>query len=98
MEQTSLKQLINEMQDLKKTKIFNNSLKAIDECIDLAYAKLEIEKEQIIDAGNSCALKQHLHSDKINKMTESEIRQFAKEEHLTFGEQYYNETFTQSSE
>ena len=71
MEQTSLKQLINEMQDLKKTKIFNNSLKAIDECIDLAYAKLEIEKEQIIDAGNSCALKQHLHSDKINKMTES---------------------------
>ena len=63
MEQTSLKQLINEMQDLKKTKIFNNSLKAIDECIDLAYAKLEIEKEQIIDAGNSCA--------KINKMTET---------------------------
>ena len=98
MEQTSLKQLINEMQDLKKTKIFNNSLKAIDECIDLAYAKLEIEKEQIIDAGNSCALKQHLHSAKINKMTESEIRQFAKEEHLTFGEQYYNETLTQSSE
>ena len=63
MEQTSLKQLINEMQDLKKTKIFNNSLKAIDECIDLAYAKLEIEKEQIVDAGNSCA--------KINKMTET---------------------------
>ena len=95
MKKTSLKQLINEMQDLKKTKIFNNSFKAIDDCIDLAYANLEIEKEQIIEAGNSCALKQHLHNDRINKMTESEIRQFAKEEHLTFGEKYYNETYTQ---
>ena len=53
----------------------------------------EIEKEQIIEAGNSCALKQHLHSDKINKMTESELRQFAEEDVLTFGEEHYNETY-----
>lgn len=98
MKKTPLKQLIDEMQHLKKTKIFNNSFKAIDDCIDLAYAKLEIEKEQIIESGNSCALKQHLHNDRINKMTESELKQFAKEKHSTFGEQYYNETYTQSSE
>jgi hypothetical protein len=54
---------------------------------------LEMEKQQIIDAGNSCALKQHLHIDKMIKMSESEIIQFAEEEHLTFGEEYYNETF-----
>ena len=54
---------------------------------------LEMEKQQIIEAGNSCALKQHLHNDKINKMSESEIRQFAEEEHLTFGEEHYKETF-----
>jgi hypothetical protein len=54
---------------------------------------LDMEREQLIDCGNSCALMQHIHIDKINKMTESEIRQFAEEEHLTFGEQYYNETF-----
>lgn len=53
----------------------------------------DIERKQIIECGNSCAIKQHLHIDKINKMTESEIRQFAEEEHLTFGEEYYNETF-----
>jgi len=53
----------------------------------------EMEKEQLIDCGNACALLQYIHIDKINKMTESEIRQFAEEEHLTFGEQYYNETF-----
>lgn len=54
---------------------------------------LEMEKKQIIDAGNCCALEQHLHSDRINKMSESEIRKFADEKHLTFGEQYYKETF-----
>ena len=53
----------------------------------------EMEKQQIIDAGNICALKQHLHYDRINKMSESQIRKFAEEEHLTFGEEYYNETF-----
>jgi hypothetical protein len=62
------------------------------EC-NIFYKAKEMEKEQIIRAGNSCALKQHLHNDKINKMSESEIRQFAEEEHLTFGEQYYNQTF-----
>lgn len=54
---------------------------------------LDMEREQLIDCGNSCALMQHIHIDKINKMTESELRQFAEEEHLTFGEEYYNETF-----
>jgi hypothetical protein len=53
----------------------------------------EMEKEQIIEAGNSCALKQHLHNDRINKMTESELRQFAEEDALTFGEEFYNETY-----
>ena len=53
----------------------------------------EMEKQQIIDCGNSCALKQHLHSDRINKMSESELRQFAEQDDLTFGEEYYNENF-----
>jgi hypothetical protein len=60
MKKTALMQLIDEMQELKKTKIFNNSLKAIDECIDLTYAKLEIEKEQIIEDGNEILKRQIL--------------------------------------
>lgn len=55
----------------------------------------EMEKQQIIDCGNSCAIKQHLHSDKIDKMSESELMQFAEQDVLTFGEEYYNETFKQ---
>lgn len=62
----------------------------IEEAIEQAK---DMERQQLIDCGNSCALKQHLHIDKINKMTESEIRQFAEEEHLTFGEEYYNQKF-----
>lgn len=62
----------------------------LEEAIEQAK---DMYRTQLIECGNSCALKQHLHIDKINKMTESEIRQFAEEEHLTFGEAYYNETF-----
>lgn len=53
----------------------------------------EMEKEQIINAGNSCAVKQHLHSNKIDKMSDKEIEQYLLEPSFTVGEQYYNEQF-----
>ena len=59
---------------------------------EIAQAK-RMEKEQIIDAGNSCALKQHLHIDRINKMSIEELEQYNLEPSYTFGEEYYNETF-----
>jgi hypothetical protein len=54
---------------------------------------IEMEKQQMIEAGNSCAFKQHLHSDRINKMSMDELEQYDLEPSYTFGEQYYNETF-----
>lgn len=53
----------------------------------------EIEKQQIIESGNSCALSQHIHNEKVNNMTESELIDFSEKEVLTFGEEYYNKTF-----
>jgi len=53
----------------------------------------EMEKQQIINCGNSCALKQHLHSDRINKMSAEELEQYNLEPSYTFGEEHYNETF-----
>jgi hypothetical protein len=47
---TAVKELIKEFQELKKTLLYPSSFKAVDECIDLCYAKLEMEKQQIIDA------------------------------------------------
>ena len=35
--------LISDMEKLKKTKLYQNSFKAIDDCINLAYASLENE-------------------------------------------------------
>lgn len=53
----------------------------------------KMEKQQIIDAGNNCAFKQHLHSDRINKMSVDELEQYFLEPSYTFGEEYYDETF-----
>lgn len=50
-------------------------------------------EQQIIDAGNSCAFKQHLHSERINKMSMDELEQYNLEPSYTFGEEYYKETF-----
>jgi hypothetical protein len=44
---TAVEQLIKEIQELKKTLLYPSSFKAVDECIDLCYAKLEMEKQQL---------------------------------------------------
>jgi len=53
----------------------------------------DMERTQLIRCGNNCAIKQHLHNERVNKMTMDEMLEFSKEETLTFGEQHYNETF-----
>jgi hypothetical protein len=47
---TAIQELIEEMEKLKQTKLYENSFKAIDDCIYLALSRLEMEKEQIVDA------------------------------------------------
>lgn len=49
VKQTAIQELIQEFEQLKKTKLYEKSFKAIDDCIFLALAKLPKEKEQIID-------------------------------------------------
>ena len=63
-----------------------------DELEFIEQAK-EMEKEQIIDAGNSCALKQVIHNRKLDLMSLEQLEEFALEEAINFGEEYYNETF-----
>lgn len=84
MAQTAVEFLVEQLFELR-----NPTLNQIE---IIKQAK-EMFEQQIIEAGNSCALKQHLHNDRINKMSESEIRQFAEQDCLTFGEEYYKETF-----
>jgi len=64
------------------------------EVVQMSFEQAKkMEKKQIIESGNSCAFKQHLHSDRINKMSIDELEQYDLEPSYTFGEEYYNETF-----
>ena len=81
----------------KKDKSIKKEVDAILTATTLLKMKCEqskeMEKQQIIDAGNSCAFKQHLHSDRINKMSMDELEQYNLEPSYTFGEEHYNEKF-----
>ena len=63
--------------------------------IEIMKQAKEMEREQLIDCGNSCAMRQHIHIERINDMTMEQLIECSKEETLTFGEEYYNETFKQ---
>lgn len=47
---TAIDQLIEDMQELKKTKLYASSFKAIDDCIFLANYHKKTEKQHIIEA------------------------------------------------
>jgi len=89
MTQTAVEWLL---QKLFETNNNTNDAKKMDINKIIEQAK-QMEKQQIIDAGNSCAIKQHIHNEKVNKMTMDEMLEFANTQTVTFGEQYYNETF-----
>ncbi len=76
---TAIDQLIADMQELKKTKLYASSFKAIDDCIFLANYHKKAEKEQIIESyrNGRCDQQSSIKSNFYNRMAE----------------QYYNETF-----
>lgn len=89
MEQTAIQELISELQALKQTKVLMPSLNAIDDCINLAYAKIEVEKQQITNCFE--------HADMVGRA--SIVRELNPTDKVVLkypeisGEQYYNETF-----
>ena len=56
---------------------------------------LEKEKEQIIDAGNACSIKTIVHKEKLDKMSKDELRDSLVEDTISYGEDYYNQTYNQ---
>jgi len=79
--QTAVQQLILEMEELKKTKLYQTSFKAIDDCIALAYNKLAIEQEQIQEA-----FKQGYECDEVDEVFEIKETMFT-------AEGYYNKEY-----
>jgi hypothetical protein len=66
------------------------------EAIDNAEDLLEKEKEQIIEAGNACSIKTIVHREKLDEMSEDELRDSLVENTISHGEDYYNQTFNQN--
>jgi hypothetical protein len=89
MEQTAVEWLVDQLTSTGVLEIPKGS-NAVTSIIEQAR---EMEKQQIIDCGNTCAIKQHIHIEKVNKMTMDEMLEFANTKTLTVGEEYYNETF-----
>jgi hypothetical protein len=87
MKQTAVEWLIS------KIEVNSNPSLTQKEMIGYIEQAKEMEKQQIIDCGNTCAIKQHIHIEKVNKMTMDEMLEFANTQTVTFGEQYYSETF-----
>ena len=70
-----------------------NTLKAV---MLVAENLLEKEKEQIIEAANNGALKSIVHKEKLDKMSEDELRDSLVEDTISYGDEYYNQTYNQN--
>jgi len=68
--QTAIQELISELKALKQTKVLMPSLNTIDDCINLAYAKIEVEKMQIVDSFEKGFLTTQWDKTKENKSEE----------------------------
>jgi hypothetical protein len=86
MKQTAVEWLYQELDNYYQMK--GNVIKK-----EILKQAKEMEKQQLIDCGNTCAIKQHIHIEKVNKMTMDEMLEFANTKTLTIGEEYYNKTF-----
>jgi hypothetical protein len=93
---TAIEWIVDQM--LKQGYFYNNLTLTYTMLDHLQQQAKEMEKQQIIDAGNSCAIKQHMHNDEVDKMSNYEAMIFTQTDNLTFGEQYYNETFNLSQQ
>ncbi len=77
--QTAVKQLIHEMKLLLECP-YVNPKNALNDCIDLAYNKLQMEKEQIADAW-------------LNGMKGEMIAPLSIDNYKPEAEEYYQETY-----
>ena len=95
-----MQELIDEFRHLCYDKDFHlglNGIKVTQEIIDgLEKKYLEKEKEQIIEAGNGGFLINFLHREKIAKMSDDELRDSLVEDTISYGEEYYNQTYNQN--
>jgi hypothetical protein len=62
----------------------------------IATELLEKEKEQIIQAANNGALKSIVHRENLDKMSEDELRDSLVKDTISYGDEYYNQSYNQN--
>jgi hypothetical protein len=89
---TAMQELIDYMQELN-TRPYVNGTTFREGTMNYAKQMLEKEKEQIIEAANNGALKSMVHREKLDKMSEDELRSSLLEstDAISYGEDYYNQ-------
>jgi hypothetical protein len=87
---TAMQELIEFIESTNNTPHVNLTI------MDKAKKLLEKEKEQIIDAGNGGFLINFLHREKIAKMSDDELRDSLVKDTISYGEEYYNQTYDQN--
>jgi hypothetical protein len=90
MKQTAVEFLEEQIKDIFYVAEASEMTKKFKSVYDQAK---EIEKQQIISAGNACALKQTIHNRKVDLMSLEELKDLALKDAINFGEEYYNETY-----
>jgi len=85
------------MQELKDwANQYKGQMISADQVVLQAHKFLEKEKEQIIQAANNGALKSIVHKEKLDKMSEDELRDSLVEDTISYGDEYYNQTYNQN--
>ena len=87
--QTVLQELISELKRVEDYPMMSFVIKTANDL-------LEKEKEQIIEAGNVCSIKTIVHKEKLDEMSENELRDSLVEDTISYGEEYYNQTYNQN--
>jgi hypothetical protein len=88
---TAMQELIEFIESTNNTPYVNLTI------MDKAKKLLEKEKEQIIDAGNACSIKTIVHREKLDEMSEDELRDSLVKDTISYGDEYYNQTYNQTN-
>jgi hypothetical protein len=63
--------------------------------VQIGDGGFQLEKKQIIEAGNACISKKRKSHELISKMSDDELLSEMKKGFTTYGEEYYEQTYNQ---
>jgi hypothetical protein len=86
----------NRIETIDETLMGKHSIHHLQQVERDLYDLLEKEKEQIIEAGNACSIKTIVHRENLDKMSEDELRDSLVKDTISYGDEYYNQTYNQN--